>query len=295
MAIATLPLLLVLAGVALLAVLYGRQVRLARLFFALPASARRKILRSPSLLRLEGERRKITYLSCRIANMDELEQAFSGRPAQLAALLEKRLSGLRSCALEQGGAIERTGSTGFAAFWNAPLDEPQHTGKALAAACRMMRYLAEQSEVHRGAPLKLHIGIASGEAIAGFIGGAYSVSGACVRRAEDLRAACGRYGFAALADDETAAHDFALLKIDRSADEKFGTPAIHALLGDRSVRASPTFRALSAYHERIFAALDTNRHEEARLLMSQAAALSGASRKLYDLYAERTAPLKQAS
>ncbi len=290
---------------AALAVYIHRSGRLSRLFLVLPRQVRRELIRKPSLLVLRGEARTITYLSCRIANAADVEQTFRDHPAQLIRLFEKRLGALYDAVLEHGGTVERFGSAGFAAFWNAPLAEPMHAEKAVAAATQMMRVLHEQNAMtlRRGPiaapPLKLAIGLASGPAAAGLFGGAYSVSGACVPRAEELRFACAEYGFTALADEETAeaARSFALLKIDRPARGTDETSAIHALLGDQGMRASPTFRALSTYHERIFASLDAQDYEEARRLIAQASALSGASRKLYDLYAARDlrAPFKQAS
>jgi len=294
------------AGTAVGLAVYIRRIgRLSRLFLALPKETRRKLIAKPSLLKLNGETRNLTYLSCRIANASEIEQAFREQPAQLIRLFEKRLGALYDAVLEHGGTVEHFGSAGFAAFWNAPLAEPKHAERAAAAATKMMRVLREQNAMPLrrpfivAPPLKLAIGLASGPAAAGLFGGAYSVAGACVPRAEELRAACAEYGFATLADAETAAaaSAFALLKIDRPARGTDETSAIHALLGDQGVRASPTFRALATYHERIFAAQDAHDYPEARQLIAQASALSGASKKLYDLYAARDLrnPLKQAS
>lgn len=294
------------AGTAVaLAVYIRRSGRLSRLFLALPKPTRRMLIAKPSLIRLDGETRTITYLSCRIANASEIEQAFRDRPAELIRLFEKRLGALYDAVLAHGGTVEHFGSAGFAAFWNAPLSEPKHAERAAAAATQMMRTLREQNTMPlrrqpmAAPPLKLAIGIATGPAAAGLFGGAYSVAGACVPRAEELRTACAEYGFATLADAETAeaAQTFALLQIDRPARGTDETRAIYALFGDQGVRASPTFRALSTYHDRIFAALDAQNHQEARELIAQASALSGASKKLYDLYTVRDlrAPLRQAS
>ena len=177
---------------------------------ALPKQARNKLIAKPSLLRLDGETRTITYLSCRIANASEIEQTFRDHPGQLIRLFEKRLGALYDAVLEHGGTVEHFGSAGFAAFWNAPLAEPGHAAQATAAATRMMQMLREQSTTPLrrqqpiAPPLKLAIGIASGPAACGLFGGAYSVAGACVPRAEELRAACAEYGFAALADGPSA-------------------------------------------------------------------------------------------
>lgn len=299
-------LIVVAAGTAVSLLVYiQRSGKLSRLFLALPRTARTTLIRKPSLLKLHGETRTITYLACRIANAPEIEQALRSHPAQLIRLFEKRLGALYEAALAHGGTVERFGSAGFAAYWNAPLDDREHAAHAVAAAVRMMSVIRTQNAMtvvrHEipTPPLQLAIGLATGPAAAGLFGGVYSVSGACVPRAEELRAACAEYGFAALTDAETAAQaqQFALLEIVRPARGTDETSAIHALLGDPGVRASPTFRALATYHERIFAALDAHDQKEAATLISQASHLSGASAKLYELYRRRDLrePLRQAS
>ncbi|HEY4125274.1 MAG TPA: hypothetical protein VGM36_11720, partial [Rhizomicrobium sp.] len=245
--------------------------------------------------------------SCRIANAPEIEQAFREHPAQLIRLFEKRLGALYDAVLAHGGTVERFGSAGFAAYWNAPLPDAKHSMQAVGAAASMMGVIRAQNAMTAlrpnaitAPPVQLAIGLATGRAACGLFGGVYSVSGACVPRAEELRGACADYGFTALADAETnaqAAPHYALLEIDRPARGTDETPAIYALMGDSGVRASPTFRALATFHERIFAALDAQDFAEARSLVAQAGNLSGASRKLYDLYFLRDLrePLRAAS
>lgn len=299
-------LIIIAVGTAVgLLVYIRRSGRLSRLFLALPRAARTALIRKPSLLKLGGETRTITYLSCRFANASEIEQALRSHPAQLIGLFEKRLGALYEVVLAHGGTVERFGSAGFAAYWNAPLDDKEHAAHAVAAAARMMSVIRTQNAMtvvrHEipTPPMELAIGLATGPATAGLFGGVYSVSGACVPRAEELRAACAEYGFTALADAETAtqAQQFALLEIDRPARGTDETSAIHALMGDPGVRASPTFRALATYHDRIFAAFDAHDQKEAATLISQASHLSGASAKLYELYRRRDLrePLRQAS
>ncbi len=183
------------AGIAVaLAIYIQRSGKLARLFLALPARVRRTLIANPSLLRLKGETRIITYLSCRIANAPEIEQAFREHPAQLIRLFEKRLGALYDAVLAHGGTVERFGSAGFAAYWNAPLGDAQHAVQAVGAATRMMGVIRGQNAMTNLRPqtitippLQLAIGLATGPAACGLFGGAYSVSGACVPRAEELR------------------------------------------------------------------------------------------------------------
>ncbi len=80
--------------------------------------------------------------------------------------------------LAHGGTVERFGSAGFAAYWNAPLADADHAMRAVGAATRMMgvvRGWNAMAGLRRTAmtapPLELAIGVASGPAAVGLFGG----------------------------------------------------------------------------------------------------------------------------
>ena len=136
--------------------------------------------------------------------------------------------------------------------------------------------------------ITIAVGIATGSAIAGVFCERWSLAGDCVARAEELRVRCATLGFSALADAATQAstlQSFALLDLGE-------TNGTFAFLGDQSTRASPKFRALSTFHERIFAAISAHAFAEARELIAQARKLSGASQKLYDGFIARIAQME---
>jgi adenylate cyclase len=267
---------------------------------SLPRASIEKIIHRPELLSTEGETRTVTYLVCGLRGMTELAAAASDNPKAFTQILQQVMSPLMDRALAHGGTIDRLTADGFAAFWNAPLDDADHALHACEAASSMSvtaSRLSEQVSADRPGtlPLEIGIGIATGPVIAGGFGGAgrmsYSVTGAVVQAAGRIQALSHQYGPAVVVAEETRAlsqRGFAFLEVDYIAAGAEDPPVhLYAMLGNPVVRASPKFRALIAFHDHIFASLRNQQWGQARALIAQCRRLSGASQKLYDLHLAR--------
>ena len=297
----------VLAGVAIVNV---RELRLKRASLrmafsdSLPRATIEKIARRPSLLKTDGETRTVTYLVCGVRGLAGLAASYRDDPAGFTRMTSQVLTPLMDQALAHGGTIDRLTADGFAAFWNAPLNDPDHATHACEAASGMSVMSSRVSEVlaqqHRGegvapAAVEIGVGIATGNVIAGGFGGhgriGYSVHGDTVNLAARVQALSPQYGPAVVVADETrqmADRSFAFLEVDYIAAGADDPPVrLYAMLGNPVVRASPKFRALATFHEHIFSALRQQRWSEARDLIGQCRKLSGASQKLYDLHLKR--------
>jgi adenylate cyclase len=209
-------------------------------------------------------------------------------------------------ALARGGTIDRLTADGFSAFWNAPLDDPEHAIHACEAANAMMEVIARNNEVitHERrndgvafAPIEIGIGISTGQAIAGGFSAhgrtAYSVTGDCAVEAERIQELSAQYGPAVIVAEDTrkaAERGFAFLEVDYiAAGAHDGPMKLYAMLGSPVMRASPKFRALLTFHDHIFQSLRTQQWDKSRELIEQCRKLSGASQKLYDLHLARIA------
>lgn len=256
-----------------------------------------KLVRRPELLNLEGETRNVTYLVCGVQRLAGLAADYRGDPRGFTRLMNRVLSPLLDQARAHGGTIDRLTADGFAAFWNAPLADPDHALHACEAAHGMTAMAARMNEqVASGdkllAPLAVGIGIATGDMIAGGYGRlGYGVHGDAMVLAARMQALSPQYGPAVIVSDETrraAERGFAFLEVDYIAAGNADAPArLYALLGSPVARASPKFRALSTFHDHIFNSLRSQQWREARALIEQCRKLSGASQALYDLYLAR--------
>jgi adenylate cyclase len=272
----------------------------------LPAGVIDRIARSPALLKMEGSSRTVTYLHCGVREFGGLGESFKDDPAAFTRLMQRVLVPLMDVARARGGAIDRLTADGFSAFWNAPLDDPEHAIHACEAANAMMEAIAKTNEVvtHERrndgvafAPVEIGIGVSTGQAIAGGFSAhgrtTYSVTGDCAVEAEHIQELSAQYGPAVIVSEDTrkaAERGFAFLEVDYIAAGAHDAPLkLYAMLGSPVMRASPKFRALSTFHDHIFQSLRAQQWDKARELIEQCRKLSGASQKLYDLHLKRIA------
>jgi adenylate cyclase len=279
-----------------------RQLRFA-FSDSLPRAALEKIARDPSLLSLDGETRNVTYLVCGIRGLTELASAFKSHPRDFTQMMEQVLTPLMGQILRHGGVIGRLTADGFAAYWNAPLEDSRHALHACDAANGMILALARTNEAlqsaapsgHQPPLVEIGIGIATGPVVAGGFGGqgriTYTVNGDAVRLAGRLQALSRNYGPPAIVSEQTreaAAEGFAFLEVDYVAQGRDDPPVrLYAMLENPVGRASPKIRALVTFHEHIFKSLRHQQWAKARGLVEQCRNLSGARQSLYDLYAAR--------
>jgi adenylate cyclase len=284
------------------AVAYLQNVRLTRAQLrmafsdSLPHTTIETLARRPGLLNLAGETRSVTYLVCGVRGLGELAAAHKNHPASFTSLMQQVLSPLMEQALAHGGTIDRMTADGFAAFWNAPLDDADHALHACEAAHGIATMAGRIQEILPQS-VAIGVGIATGPVIAGGFGGhgrtGYSVHGEPVSLAGRLQALTHQYDAALIVADETrraAERGFAFLELDTIATGRSDPPVtLHALLGNPAARASPKYRALSVFHDHIFQAIRKQHWQMARDLIAQCRRLSGASQKLYDLHLARIA------
>ncbi|HVU20416.1 MAG TPA: adenylate/guanylate cyclase domain-containing protein, partial [Rhizomicrobium sp.] len=272
---------------------------------ALSPDAIERIARKPSLLKLDGENRNVTYMVCAVRGMTELAASFRDDPVTFTRLLQRAFIPLMDEVLAHRGTIERISGEGFSAFWNAPLDDPEHAIHACEAATGMMEAIARVNDVitHERridgaalAPIEVGIGISTGPAITGGFRAhgrtTYSAAGDCAVAASRIQALSGTYGPAVIVSEDTrksAERGFAFLEVDYVVLGSGAPVKLYAMLGNPVMRASPKFRALTTFHDHIFQSLRSQQWEKTRELIDQCRKLSGASQKLYDLQLSRVA------
>ena len=274
-----------------------------RMAFAdsLPRASVEKLARRPSLLKLEGDTRTVTYLVCGVRGLAGIAAAHRDDPAGFTRLMEKVLTPLIDQALAHGGTIDRLTADGFSAFWNAPLEDGEHALHACEAGSDMVTVsgqVMEELQQSPGAPaVEIGVGIATGPVIAGGFSASgrmgYSVHGQAIHLAQTLQALSHHYGPALIVSEETkrgAERSFAFLEIDTIAAGGAGPPVtLYALMGNPVTKASPKFRALTVFHDHIFQAIRKQNWTMARDLIAQCRRLSGIGQRLYDLHLARIA------
>ena len=217
-----------------------------------------QIARNPERLSLGGETRNLTLLFSDLRDFTSISESYKSDPQGLTTLMNRFLTPLSDAILRQGGTIDKYMGDAIMAFWNAPLDTPDHAADASAAALEMVRRLAEVNAARLAederagrthVPLRVGIGLNTGDCVVGNMGSEfrfdYSVMGDAVNLASRLEGQTKTYGVTIIAGAETArgaADDYAFLEIDRIRVKGKSEPeTIHCLVGDAKMRRDPAF------------------------------------------------------
>lgn len=167
-----------------------------------------KIIAHPSLLKLGGEEREITSFFSDIAGFSSIAERLS--PKELVNWLNEFLSAMTEIILEEGGTLDKYEGDAIIAFWNAPLDQPDHALRACRAAWRCqqaLRHLNPRLQKIASQPVRLRIGLNSGLAIVGNMGSRkrfdYTAIGDTVNLASRLEGAGKIYGVSILLSEKT--------------------------------------------------------------------------------------------
>jgi adenylate cyclase len=300
--------LVFLAGAAVPAITGGgERSRLKRsLEQHLAPTAMAAITRQPELLNLGAEARTMSYLICGIRRYPALAEAFADEPEGLRRVTRRTLTALSQTVLRYHGAVDRLTPNGLAAFFNAPLEDPEHAVHACECALAMTRameavnHALEQQRRSDGSPypaVEVGIGIHAGPGVVGDFGAdarpEYTVAGRAVDLAREIEAGGAKYGPAVIVSDavrKLGERNFAFLEVDTIVTANANEPVkLYALLGNPLLRASPKFRALATFHDHIFQSYRAREWGKTRALIEQCRTLSGASPQLYDLYMQRIA------
>ncbi len=259
-----------------------------------------RLAQDPGQLQLGGETRVLTVLFCDVRGFTTLSERMQQDPQGLTRLLNRILTPLSEAVLATGGTIDKFIGDCVMAFWNAPLDDPDHAAHAIEAARRMLAEMAALNEALRqegvAGPIAVGIGINTGTCVVGNMGSAqrfdYSALGDSVNLASRLEGACKRYGVGTVIGPDTArALDgrAALVELDRLVVKGRREPAaVFTLLAHRGVEDG-AFRALAGQHEAALAAYRARRWAEARAAFLRCREIEPSLSALYDLYALRIA------
>ena len=145
----------------------------------------KKLQDNPSLLKLGGETRELTFLFCDIRGFTPISEKYKSDPQGLTKLINSFLTPMTDIILKSGGTIDKYMGDCIMAFWNAPLDCPEHQKKAILVA-KTMREKMKKLDLG----FNIGIGINSGTAVVGNMGSEqrfdYSVLGDAVNLASRL-------------------------------------------------------------------------------------------------------------
>ena len=151
----------------------------------------RQLLAAGNLAGLESDRRNVTVMFTDIAGYSTVSEGKSAN--EIADLLNRHFSILTEEIEAEGGTVDKFIGDSVMAFWGAPEKQKNRASHACRAALAIRSRIAADNEARAAAgepPVRVRIGIQSGEATAGNIGSRsrlnYTVIGDTVNIAQRL-------------------------------------------------------------------------------------------------------------
>jgi adenylate cyclase len=174
-----------------------------------------ELIANPDRLELGGEVRELTLLFCDVRNFTSISERLTAH--ELTQFINNLLSPLSEIILKHRGTIDKYMGDAIMAFWNAPLDDPEHHRSASLAALDMAAKMGDlnrewRSEAEKADrpfnPVAIGIGINSGNCCVGNLGSSirfdYSAIGDDVNLASRVEGLSKVYGLTIVLGESTA-------------------------------------------------------------------------------------------
>lgn len=269
----------------------SRYIRSAFGHYLSPAMVE-QLVDNPDSLVLGGENRELTILFCDIRSFTSISETME--PTQLTVFLNNFLTPMTNVLMENGATIDKYIGDAIMAFWNAPLDVPEHRQRACESVLAMHAALEDLNRTLEK-PVKIGVGLNSGICCVGNLGSRqrfdYSAIGDSVNVGSRIEGLTKQYGLSNLIAESTAGgvEGLAMLEVDKvmvvGRDE---ATLVYTLLGGRERAGEEEFIALKRLHDRFLVNYRSSRFAEAADDLGQLKASAPPQlEKLYSEYQHR--------
>lgn len=219
-----------------------------------------KIANDPSKLELGGEERDMSVMMCDVRGFSCISEQYE--PKQVIDFLIEFLTPMSDILMQRKATLDKYIGDAILAFWNAPLDDPDHHRNSARAALDMvseLKVLNRTMPDTKGASwpgeVKIGIGLNSGTCCVGNMGSkrrlSYSLIGDTVNVAARLEGLTKQYGVQIITGGSMMHKlaEFAQFELDQvRVVGRDSAVSIFVLLGDESEAGSPHFVALKQAH-----------------------------------------------
>ena len=174
----------------------------------LPVSVAKQLGEKKAGFSMEGEIREMSIMFSDVRGFTTISENL--KPNELTRLMNQMLTALSQQIHSYNGTIDKYIGDAVMAFWNAPLDDKDHAANAVRGAIGMkqaMAQLSQEMEASGHPPMRIGIGINTGEACVGNMGSnirlAYTVMGDVVNLASRLEGITKQYGIDIVVGERT--------------------------------------------------------------------------------------------
>jgi adenylate cyclase len=268
-----------------------------------------RLAADPTKLNLGGEQRTLTIMFCDIRGFTSMAESLDAQ--QLTQFMNEYLTAMTDVVLAHNGTIDKFIGDAVMAFWNAPLDDPDHAVHAASAALAMARELEvlndrwqrrAQTRGEESREVRFGIGLATGDCSVGNFGSSqrfsYSALGDHVNLASRLEGATKFYCTDILVAEATRdlSRKLAWLEADQvRVKGRADVTRVFILAGDAAAERTEAFVELADIHRRLLNAYRAGKFDAAAALAKEAGAAAPLRlRDFYGFYESRCAALAQS-
>jgi len=264
------------------------------------------IIANPDKLVLGGELRDLTLMFCDVRDFTTLSERLSA--TELTRFINELLTPLSEIILQNRGTIDKYIGDAIMAFWNAPLDDPDHAVHACRSAIAMAakmdelnRHWARQALAAQRPfePVRIGIGINTGSCCVGNLGSThrfdYSVVGDEVNVTSRFEGLSKIYGMTAVVGERTMTSARASsLELDTVLVKGRVRPTRIFTFLELLHDEQPRLARLDPLHAQFLAAYRAQRWDDAEGLVAQCRAVDiSRLEKYYSLFLTRIALLRR--
>ena len=100
-----------------------------------------KLQKNPDLLKLGGESRELSIMFTDVRGFTTISEHYGSDVQGLTKIMNRYMTAMTAKIIENEGTLDKYIGDAQMAFWNAPLDDPDHAKHAVATALQMMESL----------------------------------------------------------------------------------------------------------------------------------------------------------
>lgn len=170
-----------------------------------------KLQKNPELLTLGGESRELSIMFTDVRGFTTISEHYGADVQGLTKIMNRYMTAMTAKIIENEGTLDKYIGDAQMAFWNAPLDDPEHAKNAVRTALEMMKSLdAFNDEITKEGipPFGMGLGINTGTVVVGNMGSDqrfdYTCLGDSVNLASRLEGQSKPYGVRMVLGSRTA-------------------------------------------------------------------------------------------
>jgi adenylate cyclase len=269
----------------------------------LSAALVEKLQKNPGLLKLGGDERELSIMFTDVRGFTTISEHYGKDVQGLTTIMNRYMTAMTQAILDNDGTLDKYIGDAQMAFWNAPLDDPDHARNAVKTAMQMLKRLDTFNEeiTKEGIPaFGMGLGINTASVVVGNMGSTqrfdYTCLGDGVNLASRLEGQSKPYGVRIIIGPLTYNHvkdDYQCFELDCIAvkGKKEGVKIYSILENNLTVNVNEVIRM----HEAFLINYRAQKWDEAIALVNALKKYNPELKKYYEAMVERIKELQGAN